>query len=109
MCGGHGGSGRPAVELSRDQRAGSLGRSGTSYVRTRRTLTALLVCRGVIWEARLYWDGMFTVIGLRFRDMRASQSCVSNDDFVLPPLVFLSRLQQDPIWNAPDGLLIAAS
>nr|GMD70802.1 uncharacterized protein LOC109193148 isoform X1 [Ipomoea batatas] len=38
-------------------------------------------------------------------DPGASQSCVSDDDFVSPLLAFLSRLQQDPIWNAPDGVL----
>nr|GLL16924.1 uncharacterized protein LOC109163082 [Ipomoea trifida] len=38
-------------------------------------------------------------------DPGVSQRCVSDDDFVSPPLAFLSRLQQDPIWNAPDGVL----
>nr|GMD96957.1 uncharacterized protein LOC109163082 [Ipomoea batatas] len=31
-----------------------------------------------------------------------SHSCESNDDFVLPPLTFLARLQKYPVWNAPD-------
>ncbi|XP_019195872.1 PREDICTED: uncharacterized protein LOC109189717 [Ipomoea nil] len=29
----------------------------------------------------------------------ASQSCVSEDNFVSPPLAFLQRLQDDPLWN----------
>lgn len=34
----------------------------------------------------------------------AGSSRVSNvdDDFVAPPLVFLARLQQNPVWNALD-------
>nr|GLL27565.1 uncharacterized protein LOC109182831 [Ipomoea trifida] len=40
-------------------------------------------------------------------DAGASQSCVSDDDFISPLLTFLSRLQQDPVWNAFDGLLTA--
>nr|GMD04037.1 uncharacterized protein LOC109163082 [Ipomoea batatas] len=31
-----------------------------------------------------------------------SHSFESNDDFVLPPLTFLARLQKYPVWNAPD-------
>nr|GMD70686.1 uncharacterized protein LOC109166665 [Ipomoea batatas] len=31
-----------------------------------------------------------------------SHSCESNDDFVLPPLTFLARLQKYLVWNAPD-------
>ncbi|XP_019167344.1 PREDICTED: uncharacterized protein LOC109163082 [Ipomoea nil] len=31
-----------------------------------------------------------------------AQSCVSDDDFVSPPLAFLARLEQDPVWNAVD-------
>nr|GMC86973.1 uncharacterized protein LOC109163082 [Ipomoea batatas] len=32
----------------------------------------------------------------------ASQSCVSDDDFVLPPVAFLARLWENPMWDAPD-------
>ncbi|XP_019188588.1 PREDICTED: uncharacterized protein LOC109182831 [Ipomoea nil] len=37
------------------------------------------------------------------------QSCVSDDDFVSPPLAFLSRLQQDPVWQAVDDVCVGGS
>nr|GMC47795.1 uncharacterized protein LOC109163082 [Ipomoea batatas]GMC47802.1 uncharacterized protein LOC109163082 [Ipomoea batatas] len=39
------------------------------------------------------------------RDPGASKSCVSDDDFVSPPLAFLARLEQDHVWVAPDDAL----
>nr|GLL29591.1 uncharacterized protein LOC109153589 [Ipomoea trifida]GME10347.1 zinc finger BED domain-containing protein RICESLEEPER 2-like [Ipomoea batatas] len=39
------------------------------------------------------------------RDPGASTSCVSDDDFVSPPLAFLARLEQDHVWIAPDDAL----
>nr|GMD76303.1 uncharacterized protein LOC109163082 [Ipomoea batatas] len=39
------------------------------------------------------------------RDPGASQSCVSDDDFVSTPLAFLARLEQNPAWNAPGDAL----
>nr|GMC71642.1 uncharacterized protein LOC109193148 isoform X1 [Ipomoea batatas] len=39
------------------------------------------------------------------RDPGASQSCVSDDDFVSTPLTFLARLEQNPAWNAPGDAL----
>jgi len=31
----------------------------------------------------------------------------TDDDFVAPPLAFLARLQEDPVWKAPDWKLSA--
>nr|GMD32306.1 uncharacterized protein LOC109163082 [Ipomoea batatas] len=31
----------------------------------------------------------------------------SDDDFAAPPLAFLARLQEDPVWKALDGELTA--
>nr|GMC92168.1 uncharacterized protein LOC109168900 [Ipomoea batatas] len=41
------------------------------------------------------------------RHAGASHSGGSDDDFVSPPLAFLARLEQDPVWNVPDGELTA--
>nr|GMC92169.1 uncharacterized protein LOC109168900 [Ipomoea batatas] len=41
------------------------------------------------------------------RHAGASYSGGSDDDFVSPPLAFLARLEQDPVWNVPDGELTA--
>nr|GMD07949.1 uncharacterized protein LOC109163082 [Ipomoea batatas] len=39
------------------------------------------------------------------RDPGASKSCVSDDDFVSPPLAFLARLEQDHVWVVPNDAL----
>nr|GMC52967.1 uncharacterized protein LOC109163082 [Ipomoea batatas] len=40
--------------------------------------------------------------GVEHHEPGASQSCVSDDDFVLLPVAFLARLREDPMWDAPD-------